>query len=268
MLNTAKFYLQRMLHRLTQNWVYTARSGHINGLKRRGGLGFLPFRSLPVDELFLASLDFQDKTVYDVGGFIGLMTLFFARAVGNKGQVVTFEPVPIHQQAILDHVQLNNFDNVRLMPFGLGDSPQSSEFIYCADDPAYSTAHPQRVAELYNREDAQVMQIEIHPLDQVIKAHQLPQPAFIKLDVEGMEWSALMGMQATIQAFQPDLFIELHGSHNQQIAQYLLKQGYRIWQVRDGVELTENNLEQARRFLFAYTGDAPSQLVKSSITAK
>ena len=91
MTKTIKSILYSVLSALFKNQVYTSRTGLTAGLKRRGG--FLPIKkTLTREHMFLKNLDFKGKTVYDVGGHIGLITMFFAREVGEIGAVVTFEP--------------------------------------------------------------------------------------------------------------------------------------------------------------------------------
>jgi hypothetical protein len=107
--------LTSVLEPMLRNHVYTAKAGLVTGLKRRGGLGFIPKKSLTREHTFLKSLDFKGKNVYDVGGYTGLITIFFARAVGETGSVVTFEPNPQNYNAILDHIELNGFNNVTVI---------------------------------------------------------------------------------------------------------------------------------------------------------
>src|SRR5688572_5752212 len=89
------YRLASYLKGVTQHGVYTVRSGVAKGLKRRGGFGFIP-RDISREEAFLAAMDFRGKTVFDIGAYEGIYTLFFARAVGAKGRVVTFEPNPVN----------------------------------------------------------------------------------------------------------------------------------------------------------------------------
>jgi hypothetical protein len=70
---------------LTNLFTYTTRSGIAAGLRRKGGLGFLP-RSVSDEELFYQSLTLSGKTVYDVGSYEGIFSLFAARAVGEGGR--------------------------------------------------------------------------------------------------------------------------------------------------------------------------------------
>ena len=52
---------------LVKNYIYTSKSGLVKGLKRKGGLGFIP-RPLTREEKFLMNLDLNGQTIYDIGG--------------------------------------------------------------------------------------------------------------------------------------------------------------------------------------------------------
>src|SRR5881628_780813 len=102
------------LSRVFKNHVYTSRHGLAKGLKRQGGLAFLPTfvpRSTEMlkDEQFIDGLDFSGETVFDIGGDQGIYTLFFARKVGGRGKVFTFEPNPTSYRHIVTNVELNDF---------------------------------------------------------------------------------------------------------------------------------------------------------------
>ena len=59
-------------------------------MRRRGGLGFVPWGPAETAETrFLRALDVGDKVVYDIGGFEGLLTMFFSRRARN---VIAWEP--------------------------------------------------------------------------------------------------------------------------------------------------------------------------------
>jgi hypothetical protein len=76
---------------LVKNRVYTSRSGLAKGLKLKSGLGFFP-RPLTPEDTFLMNLDINGQTIYDIGGCVGIFTMFFARSVGKRGKVITFDP--------------------------------------------------------------------------------------------------------------------------------------------------------------------------------
>src|SRR5437660_379801 len=78
---------QRMVAWASQNLfdhiTYTVRHGLIKGMKRRGGLAWLPeflTGTAPTPEQsFWTKQDFKGRVVYDIGAYHGLLTLLFAR---------------------------------------------------------------------------------------------------------------------------------------------------------------------------------------------
>ena len=123
------------LSRLFQNHTYTSRHGLAKGLRRRGGLAFLPSfvpRSTEMikEEEFIASLDLTGETVYDIGADQGIYTFFFARKVGPEGKVMTFEPNPISYSHVVTNVQLNEFPHVEVRNVAIGDTPGNSRLLF------------------------------------------------------------------------------------------------------------------------------------------
>jgi hypothetical protein len=59
--------IEPALMSLVKNCIYTSRSGLTKGLKRKGGLGFIP-RQPSLEEKFLLDLDINGQTTYDIGG--------------------------------------------------------------------------------------------------------------------------------------------------------------------------------------------------------
>jgi FkbM family methyltransferase len=235
---------------LIDRLVYTANHGPAHGLKRQGGLGWLPsFMPRPhewdAEEAFLASLDWQGLIIYDVGGDQGLFTLFFAHRVGERGQVIVFEPNPQSCQRIQENVKLNNFSNVRIMPLGLGNTKARLEFAYPALEPARGTANRTIADQIKHEATARICEIEVNSLDDELERRGLPAPDFIKMDIEGMEYVALEGMQETLRNYRPRLSIEIHGigmeekiSNAQRVVGLMERLSYEMWHIESGKVVT------------------------------
>lgn len=238
--------------------VYTAKHGPARGLKRQGGLGWLPtfiprWHEWDAEEAFLNKLDWQAKTVFDIGGDQGLFTLFFARRVGSQGQVIVFEPNSRSCKRIQRNVELNGFRNVRIVPRGIGEVQAVMQFIFPVREPACGTA-VLPIADVIGKDTAEVARCEIsvNSLDAEIQQSDLPIPDFIKLDVEGMEYPALKGMSETLRRHRPRLSIEIHGANRddkvnnvRRVVTFLKKLNYRMLHIESGTTITEKNIEQA-----------------------
>ena len=79
--------------RLFDSVTYTVRHGLIKGMRRKGGLAWLPKfitgSTETPEETFWRNRDLRNLVIYDVGAFRGVLTLFFAR---QGRQVISYEP--------------------------------------------------------------------------------------------------------------------------------------------------------------------------------
>lgn len=208
------------------------------------------------EHTFLQSHDLAGRTVYDIGGHIGLMTLFFARKTGKSGQVISFEPNPQNYQAIVDHVSLNGFTNVRVLQVGLGRQRETLEFVVATDASARGSFDAGRRRQLVGQRGVTHLEVEVDSLDGQIAKYDLPRPDFVKIDVEGLELDVLHGMVKTINECRPQMLIELHGVREREVVDLLLSHGYKIYQVEDGIEIARQNLERVHGHLYVHFGGA------------
>jgi FkbM family methyltransferase len=154
-------------------------------------------------------------TIYDIGAQAGFYTLFFSRLAGDRGKVFAFEPCSYEARFLIDHVRLNNLENVRVVQAAVGETrellPMSSDRGMCenrlGDDP-----------------DATLMVPTISLDDS-----GLPAPDLIKMDVEGAEAAVLRGAQGTMREARPVLFVALHGEEQRTACAIILRDaGYSI----------------------------------------
>jgi len=202
----------QLVEPLSDRATYRVRYGLARGLKRRGGLGFLaPHTPLSAEEEFLETLDLTGKTVYDIGGFEGLYTLFFARGVGPNGRVICFEPIPSSRDRITTNVRLNGFsDRVQLQPVAIGAREEDHTFFIPSFSRGLATGTPDIQATYAKSGAGQSLTARTVPLDSFLGV--LPRPDLIKIDVEGMEIDVVRGALQTLRTLRPALFIETHGT--------------------------------------------------------
>lgn len=247
------------LNKVFKNQTYTVRHGLAKGLKRKGGLAFLPasIASAPErveEESFLLNLKLDGQTIYDVGGDQGIYTLFFASRVGDNGKVVTFEPNPESYRRIIMNVRLNEFQNVDVRPIGLGEKKDKLTFVFPDGEPARGSADRGIQAQILQEKKPRSIEIEVNSLDDEMTSADLPKPDLVKIDVEGLEMDVLLGMKKTIEKHRPNLFIEVHGADQQskddnarQVVRFLLNAGYSVTHVESKQGITHANIETARQ---------------------
>jgi FkbM family methyltransferase len=235
--------------RIFSNVTYTIRHGLASGMRRKGGLGFLPIHVDDTAETrFFRSLDLAGKTVYDIGGFEGVLTLFFA---SKAREVVTFEPNPRNYQRCVENVRLNNLANVRVLNRGVSSAAGELEMIYDPLMPGAASANNEIGRQIKSSvKTSQTLRIPVATLDADIESLDLPTPEFIKIDIEGMELHALQGMSGTLAAYHPRLFIELHGAEMADkienataVIKLLEQQGYSIYDVENAAYITSAEVQ-------------------------
>ena len=240
---------------LFDRYTYTVRHGLLRGLKRKGGLGWIPqvfSRSIETAEIdFWRKLPLDGLTVYDVGSFEGLLALFFA---SRAKQVICYEPNSRNHRRLLDNIELNGFKNVLVRKSGVGEARQQIQLVWNPAMPGGASAETSTAAHLQDTvSGAQVETIPVTTLDQDAEEHGLPGPDLIKIDIEGWELQALRGAKQLLQRFRPALYLEMHGETLAEkkrkvadIVQFLEEAGYRqIEHVETGQQVTTANCQIA-----------------------
>lgn len=235
---------------LFDSYTYTVQHGLLRGLKRKGGLGWVPARFTGGDteevRFWLAS-NLDGLVIYDVGAFEGIMTLFFA---SRARQVISYEPNSRNYRRLLDNVQLNGLSNVLVRKMGVGEQRRNAEIVWDPSMPGGASAESLTVRQLA-QSNAGVSRetIAITTLSEDAAEQNLPAPDLIKIDIEGWELEALRGARALIEAHRPALYLEMHGETVREkkskvaaIVDFLTAMGYpRIEHVESGVTITAEN---------------------------
>jgi FkbM family methyltransferase len=191
------------------------------------------------EEAFLTSLDLRGKTVYDIGGFIGLLSVVFAKATGPTGKVIVFEPNEQNYTQLLDNIRLNRVANVKALKLGIADSKNNDRLFLVRESVAATGSLDQEIqSQIIKEGNFRRFHIEVDTLDNVVVTHGLEKPDFIKIDIEGMEYQALLGMTEILRTRSPQFHIEIHGvdqaskrENISRIVEFLKPHGYSIWHV-------------------------------------
>jgi FkbM family methyltransferase len=180
---------------------YTVRHGLIRGMRRKGGLGWMPWGAQTKEEMFWRGLPLAGLVVYDVGAFHGILTMFFA---ARCKRVVCYEPNQANHARLVENIRLNNLRNVEVRQLGVGAQPGSGTLHYAPAMSGGGTLDPHARGPVSER-------VEVTTLDRDIAASTLPAPDLLKIDIEGWELEALEGARETLATHHPALFLEMHG---------------------------------------------------------
>jgi FkbM family methyltransferase len=234
---------------LFDNATYTVRHGLIKGMKRHGGLAWIPEfavgKATP-EHTFWMNLDLAGDVVYDIGAFHGLLSLFFAK---KARQVISYEPNTRNHARLISNLQLNNVKNVHVRKVGLGSKTESATMVVSPIMPGGASVESETVTGLLKLTDAVSENISIVTLDDDMREMSLPKPDFIKVDVEGQELEVLLGARNCLVTYKPRLFLEMHGETMNlkrkkvaAIVEYLLGIGYSdILHIESGSQIGVGN---------------------------
>lgn len=140
-------------------------------------------------------------TFVDIGANIGQHTLFVSRIVGPSGNVISFEPIPRLYEQIKKSVEANAMTNVNLINAGCGAQEETKTLYLNKANIGGSSVIAPAI-------DEKVETVTIH----IIKTEDILLPYtkidLIKIDVEGYEYQALLGLEKIIARDKPTLFVE------------------------------------------------------------
>jgi FkbM family methyltransferase len=154
---------------------------------------------------FISKLLKEGDTTIDVGANVGLMSLIFAKCIGNSGKVFSFEPEPNNNAALLNNIKLNSFSNISVSNSALSNKKGVLKFYLSNDN--NSGTH----SLYYNSEKLSTDFIEVQalPFDEFIVGKNISDIKLIKIDVEGAEIDVIEGMKMTLQSLKPVLILEV-----------------------------------------------------------
>lgn len=146
--------------------------------------------------------------IYDIGAYIGYFSLMFSRLCGEKGMVIAFEPDPENFRILNNNIQLNNIKNIISRKSAVFSSNGPMKF-----DVSYSASQKR----LSNGQKDKVIMVETETLDNFYLQHQDLPPRVIKIDIEGFEKEAILGMDKILMDCKPIIICEIHDKENEKI---------------------------------------------------
>lgn len=131
----------------------------------------------------------EGEVVFDIGANIGLHTVLLSKLIGPTGRLCVFEP----NGELLPQLELTveGLSNATLYPFALSNKSETAVLFVPEDAAMGSLAN-----WTSGREDlgqTHTIDCEVRRIDDLIESGTIPQPSFIKCDVEGAELMVFQG---------------------------------------------------------------------------
>jgi len=180
-------------------------------------------------------------TVFDVGANIGMFGMRMAQRCNGDIRVIAFEPIPDIRACTFKN--LEPWPNAEVLPYGVASEPGQATFTFFPNAPSLSTSRdedwdhqegafeeavagntklaPMWYARLlprfvagpiarWLRRDTVEVRCELVTLSQVISDHQVEQVDLLKIDCEGAEEEALLGLTEDDWSRVKQAVIEVH----------------------------------------------------------
>jgi len=175
---------------------------HLSNINKKDGLRIHKNGELALEESwknFWINAFEPGDTVLDIGGYIGLVSIplaFFG------GMVHTFEGSPRNYNRIRDIC--SPLRQINIHPVALSNKKKQciTRFNDCIDG-----EHPEQ-------------EVTYVVYDEYAKENNIPNPKFVKMDIEGMESIALLGMTNLLENIRPVWQLEWHGHFDRSYSDY------------------------------------------------
>ena len=137
-------------------------------------------------------------TALDIGANIGIVTLWMSRLVGGRGAIHAFEPNPRLQRILNDTLVKNGVRNVSVHGYALGASSETLPLRIPRSNMGAAS-----LVRNENNESAEVVEVPVLPLSEVVRDLKIKSIGLMKMDVEGFEAAVLRGGRQVLHEMQP-----------------------------------------------------------------
>ncbi len=169
--------------------------------------------------------------VLDVGANIGFYTLIMAKLVGKTGRVFAFEACPTNFKILQKNVEANGYKNIVLINKAVTNSTKNIDFYIDEKNTAGNGLSPKKG----------ITPIEVPSIRLDDYFPKKSRVDFIKIDIEGSEFLALLGSQNLLEEnpkvkiiteFFPQL-LNLVGSSPKDYLNFLTEKKFKLYNISE-----------------------------------
>lgn len=210
--------LRRIAKMVPKNIPLPIVQGHLKSWRWVLGSGVLGYwlgsYELDKQTLFVSVIK-PGYVVFDVGAQAGFYTLLASKLVAPIGKVFSFEPFPENVKNIKRHLELNHVTNVEVL--ALAVSNKSGEVGFAAGTSVFTGA----------LSESGTIKVKMEFLDNLLAMGKILPPNVIKMDIEGAEFSALLGAKNILEKHKPIILLATHSAElKEKCLSLLARYGY------------------------------------------
>ena len=193
------------------------------------GCGMAPFE--PETTAVFVSLITDGDVVVDLGAHVGYYALLAARRVGPEGRVFAFEPHPDNFRLLVKNIESNFYSNVIPVQKAVSNETGEAELFLGG-----TTTHSLFRKSENSNKSVLVQTTSLDEYFQTIEQRLRSRIKLIKMDIEGAELQAMLGMRqiisenaeiAIISEFEPEN-LKASGCEPSEFIVYLKEQGFKL----------------------------------------
>jgi FkbM family methyltransferase len=132
--------------------------------------------------------------IFDIGANRGDYVAALNEVFGSESEIHAFEPLASTFHQLVE--RFGSGDNISCQNFGFGDNECEVPLHYDKAGSTIASIYPQRDDHPWRTDSTQY--VKIRTLDNFIEEQRMEKIAFIKLDIEGHEFQALLGASNSI----------------------------------------------------------------------
>jgi len=188
-------YIGEIILLIKSNWQYKKDYWEKNGIKFKHAYGTI----IEVfEEDYYKFLNVQNKSVLDIGAFIGDSSIYFILKGAKK--VYAIEPHPNAYKEMIENIKLNNMED-KISPINMGISYNSDYVIINIKDT------PLVISKFFNSNNTGI-KVPAGKLSDIIEKYNIDAQV-LKMDCEGCEYDIILKDYDTIKEFD-EIGFEYH----------------------------------------------------------
>lgn len=180
--------------------------------------------------IFSSTLSPGDIAI-DGGANRGMHSIPMAKIVGESGLVIGFEAIPKLAGELSTRLFENGIKNVLIKSLALGDKTGFVDFHYVTNNDYYSGIKEQQGIPEGAKESAIKISVPLSTLD--IEVQSEKKVRFMKLDLEGGEYHALIGAQRIMSEDRPLIVFENGREKSATVYGYQKSEWFSLFEARN-----------------------------------
>ena len=166
----------------------------------------------------------KDMVIADVGGNIGIVSLWLSELMKGKGKIYAFEPMPQTMDLLKKNIFINRVTNIEPVELVCADSVGELEFFVGHHHHTSSLLESWASGESHK---AEKITVKSTTLDVFFLGEGRRGPDLIKMDIEGGGIYALKGCDSCMEKYHPLVWIESHTpEEDRAISNLVMNHGY------------------------------------------